>query len=175
MRRRDAQHFGDVVEAFARHVGRQHRARVDAHAEQLLDGRRVLGAVHAVQRDTARLGPARRGCGVEMPLERRDECVGVVGSGPRLAGRRHEPAAQLADDLLEDLGLGGDVGRRHVLERQLAGGFRIVVAVGAKTAEHLDVLRDGLLGRRLPATGEQRGGRGRGGECARHSKVTASH
>ena len=155
VRRRDAQHLGDVVEAFARHVGRQHRARVDAHAEQLLDGRRVLGAVHAMQRDAAGLGPARRGRLVEMALERRDERVRVFGVGPRLAGRRHEAAAQLADDLLEDFGLGGDVGGRHGLERQLAGGFGVVVAVGAEAAERLDVLRDGLLGRRLRAAGEQ--------------------
>ena len=132
--------------------------------EQLLDGRRVLGAVHAMQRDTARLGPARGGRGVEVALERRDESMGVVSGRPRLAGRRHEAAAQLADDLLEDFGLRGDVGGRHVLERQLAGRFCVVVAVGAKAAEHLDVLREGLLGRRLRATGEQRGGRGRCGE-----------
>ena len=184
MRRRHAQHLGDVVEAFARHVGRQHRARVDAHAEQLLDGRRVLGAVHAVQRDTAGLRTARRGRLVEIALERHDQRVGFVGVGTRLAGRRHEAAAQLADDLLEDFGFGGDVRGRHGLERQLARGLGVVVAVGAEAAERLDVLRHGLLGRRLGAAAEHEGSTDEGRPCARHrgaaepahrAHVTASH
>jgi hypothetical protein len=55
--RRYLEHVRDVVESVAREVGRQHRARVDFHAEQIADRGRVLGAIQPMHGLAARRGP----------------------------------------------------------------------------------------------------------------------
>ncbi len=157
MRRCDAQDLGDVVEAITRGVGRQHRARVDLHAEQVVDGRRVLRAVDAVQRHIAGLrAPLARG-GVEIALERRDEFPLRGRIGPRFRRRRHEIATQFANDLFESCRLRGHVLGLQSLEREVAREFGVVVAVLA-VVKDVPVPGDDFDGRRLAATAG-RGGR----------------
>ena len=125
------------------------RARVDAHAEQILDGRRVLGAVQAVQRDAAGLRRRAPRQPRRDALERRDERVDLLGVRVAAAGRRHQLAAQLANDLFPDFrGCAATSAGVTRLERQLAGGLGVVVALGAVVAEHRpNGLRERLLGR----------------------------
>ena len=59
---------------------------------------------------------------------------------PRTAGRRHQIAVQLLDDLLPDLGVLADVGDVDVVERQPAG-FRLFVVAGDAVAVHNRAMR----------------------------------
>jgi hypothetical protein len=72
-RRRDAQRRGDVVEAIDFDLGRQQRLGVELDAQQIVDGRPVLGARHALHRDVtgdrALVASAfwrTRGCAIEL-------------------------------------------------------------------------------------------------------------
>ena len=135
VRRRDAQHVGDVVEAVARHVGGQHR-----RASISTPSRSSTAVAYSVRFSrcsghAAGLGSACRGGRVEIALERRDELVDLGRVRARLAGRRHQVAAQLANDLLPRPPASPRHRRPHVLERQLTGELRVVVAVRAVAVE----------------------------------------
>ncbi len=141
----------DVVEPVLGVVGRQQRRGVDVEREQLLDRVRVLGAIQAVQREVAgrRLG----GGAVEVGLERCDQAVDLRVAGMLAARRRHQPAAQLADDLLPDLGVRADRVRIELVEREARRLLDGVVALVAVLLDQrplpLDVVGQ-LLGRLRP-------------------------
>ena len=156
VRRRYLENVRDVVEAVAREVGRQHRARVDLHAEQIADRGRVLRAIQPMHGLAARRGTALGGGLVEIALERRDELVDLFCVRPRLARRRHQVSAELANHLLPELGLGRDVADLHVLERALARELGVVVAIRAVALEDVPVRRDRLLGRALARAASER-------------------
>jgi hypothetical protein len=59
-RRRHAQHIGDVVEAVARIVARQHRGRVDGEIEQIANRVGVLGPVETMEDGRARIRRCNR-------------------------------------------------------------------------------------------------------------------
>ena len=73
---------------------------------------------------------------VDRALEARDEAVDLLGRRLRLAGRRHEPAAQLHDRGLELLGVLRHLVQRQAFERELARELGGVVALGAVPVEH---------------------------------------
>ena len=100
-RGRNPQCAGVVVEAPADVVGRQQRRGVHLEAQEVAHGAGVLRAVQAAQRRCACVPRRRR---VERALERRGQRVvgGLVR--PRHTRGRHGPGAQLAHDLLPDLG-----------------------------------------------------------------------
>ena len=96
------QHLGVVVEAEARHVAREQGLAVDLQVQEVAHGVDVLGPVQAVRDHAPRVG--RRGAhAVELRLERRHEGVDHRGLGPRASRGRHQPAAELAGHLLEEL------------------------------------------------------------------------
>ena len=99
-RLRHPQQAADVVEAEARVVGREELVRVYLHRQQIPDGVGVLRAIQAMEGGRpariAGLGPGA----VELAFQPGQERLELVGRGARPAGRRHHPAAQLADDLL---------------------------------------------------------------------------
>ena len=85
-------------------------------------------------------------------LEPRDESVlrGLIG--PRPAGRRHQAAAQLADDLLPDLGVAADGGDIEGVEGQVGCLEARVVARHAVAVEDRPLrCRRGTLGLRCGA------------------------
>ena len=135
--RRDSQHAGDVVEAVAGVVGRQQVADVDVETDEVPDDVAVLRAAEPMER----LGPPRPHIGgggpVQLGLEPRAQAVvgGPVRPGPRV--RRHGPRPQLADHLLPDRRLAGDVGQVDGFERQPAGLEPVVVAGDAVPVEQL--------------------------------------
>ena len=101
-------------------VRRQQRADVDVERQQIANGVRVLGAVQAMQRRRAGI-EAPRGRAIERGFERRRERLARRGRRLRRALGRHHAGAQLAHDLLPDLGVAVDgVGIQRV-ERQAAG------------------------------------------------------
>ena len=86
------------------------------------------------------------------------------GGRLRVAGRRHEPAAQLHDRGLELLGVLRDVVERQAFERELARELGGVVAVGAVPVEHGEApLVAALLELRHEHDGRAGGGQGGGG------------
>jgi len=69
------------------------------------------------------------------------ELLDVLLIGSRVAGRRHQASAQLAYRGLEDLRLGGDCVGTDAFEHDVAGGFGLVMTVGAVGLERLPLLR----------------------------------
>ena len=171
IRRRDAQHLRDVVEAFARDIGGQQSARVDLQADQIADRARVLGPVQSMQRDFAGILAVDLRSRIETRLERRDELADVIRAGVRAAGRRHHATAQAAHDAFPFLRMRGDLGRCDALERQLAGALGVAMALGAVLIEDRPLLGEPLL-RRFRATGRDQRQRRR---PEQHHCVRCSH
>ena len=119
-RGRDAEHVGDVVEPGRGVVWRQQRADIDVEREQIANGVRVFGAVQTMQRGRAGIESPRRRS-IERGFERRGERLARRGRRLRRVLGRHHPGAQLADDLLPDLGVAIDGGGAQRVERQAAG------------------------------------------------------
>ena len=100
---------------------------------------------------------------IDRILRPAHELLDVLLIGPRVAGRRHQPSAQLADRGLEDLRFGSDRVGADAFEHDIAGRFGLVMTVGAVALERLPLLgaalrldprvqrveRDGAAGRRL--------------------------
>ena len=85
----------------------------------------VLRAVEPMQRHAARIG-MRRGRLVERALEPGHEAVHARLVGPPRTGRRHHPAAQLANGLLPDVGVRRQSAEVQRVERE-AGRLRALV------------------------------------------------
>ena len=120
-RLRHPQQAADVVEAEARIVGRQEIVRVDLHRQQVADGVAVLGAVQAVEgRRPARIAGGLPGP-VELALEPGQERLELRFVRPRPAGRRHDPAAQLADHLLPPVRVAAHLGEIERVEGEADG------------------------------------------------------
>ena len=156
-RRGDRQHVGVVVEAEARHVARQQRLAVDLEVQQVPDRVDVLQPVQPPRGDPPRVRVGRRGV-VERRFERAGEGVEGPRVGPRPPFRRHLPAAQLADHLLQGRGVAGDVAHVEAVEQQPGGPQPFVVAGHAVAVEQ----RAGRRLRRL-GDGPAAGGGGRRG------------
>ncbi len=168
-RRREALGVGDVVEALTDGVGRQERRDVDVHAEQVVDGAGVLGAVEALERPPAGI---RVGGGmlVHACLERAHEIVERSSRRTLRPGRRHHAGAQLTHDLLDDLRRFLRPHRVEAGERQPSGLGAVAVAGGAVGGDQLALHRgaEGMPGRgRRRLTSRRRGdGRRRHGPLA---------
>ena len=145
-RRRDRQHVGVVVEAEAGHVAGQQRLAVDLQVQQVLHRVDVLQPVQPPRGDPPRVGIGRGGM-VERRLESARERVDGLRGGPRPPLRRHLAAAQLADDLLQRLGVGVDLAHVEPVEHQSRGLEPLVVAGDAVAVEQLP--RRGLGSLRL--------------------------
>ena len=103
-----------------------------------------------------------------------NELRDVFRARMRLARRRHHARAQAADDLLEAVGMRGDLLRRRMLEREPAGLLRVVVAVGAVLVKQAPAARERLIGR-LAAAGEHReSGQGDGQREGSHLRCYAT-
>ncbi len=136
-RRRRRERRRDVREAVNLDFRGQVFLGIDLDVEQRLHGMRVLGAREALRRDVA--GLLRRVL-VDRALEARDEPVDLFGCRLRLAGRRHQPAAQLDDRGLELLGVLRHLVEAEALERDLPGELGGVVALRAVAVEHGEAL-----------------------------------
>ncbi len=137
-RGRDAERRRDVVEAVDLDLVRQVLLRVDLDAEQVLHRRGVLGAVQALHRRVARARLVR--VAVDRGFSPAHELLDVLLIRSRVAGRRHQPAAQLADRGLEHLGLRGDGVGADAFEHDAACCFGLVMTVGAVGLERLPLL-----------------------------------
>src|SRR5581483_9105609 len=73
--RRQLQHAGDVVEAVADFVGRQHRRAIDVEREQVAYGVLIFRPVQTMKRLGASRIWMRRGGSIERSFERRREAV----------------------------------------------------------------------------------------------------
>ena len=106
-RGRGRQRAGVVVEPEALVLGGEEVARVDLERDEVADGVGVLGPVQPVNRRPAGVGRTAR-----LIIYGGLDPGGDGGGGPdvraRGAGGRHRAAAQLAGDLLPDLGLSGN-------------------------------------------------------------------
>ena len=110
--RRDRQHRRHVVEAvLVGVVGGQEGRDVDLDLEQVAHRVAVLGPVQAVERLGAAHPGVEGGGPVEPRLEIRHQGLRVAAVGPGAAGRRHRADPQLADDVLPDRRVAGDVDR----------------------------------------------------------------
>ena len=94
------------------------------------------------------------------------ELLDVLLIGSRVAGRRHQPSAQLPDRGLEDLGFGGDCIRADAFEHDSAGRFRFVMTVGAVALERLPLHRAALRVEPRVQHGERDCADGRGRESS---------
>ena len=127
--RRRHLHVGDVVEVRALGVERQIRGDVHTDAQQILDRRRILGAVQALERPGARLrivGPRL----VEARLEIDDDALEHLGLRAPHAGRWHHARAELADHALGDAGIVGAMGHGGCVESvedEIAASARLAV------------------------------------------------
>ena len=106
--RRDAEHVGVVVEAAARVVGRQHRAR------RRCAGRAGRESALAYSVRFSRCASGRPGIGRRRARRDRATSRGTTRArcaprpeGRGTPGRRHHAAAHLADHLLPDVGVRG--------------------------------------------------------------------
>ena len=104
------QHAGDVVEAVARAVGgqqrRRRRCRAPAYRGWRCGTRRGSGdGTFRCGRDSA----SRAAAASSAVSSYATNASWAASSGRGRAGRRHQSAAQLADDLLPDLGVVADV------------------------------------------------------------------
>jgi hypothetical protein len=113
---RHRQHARDVVEPVRFVVFGQQRGRVDAHAEQILDGVRIFGTVQTMERNAAgiRIARCRR---IQLAFESGGERLDGGRVGPPCTGWRHHPAAQLAQRLLPQIGVLRDVTEVGAVER----------------------------------------------------------
>ena len=133
--RRHPQGVRDVVEAVGGIV-RGQRADVGIDAQQIAHRVAVLRAVHPVQQRATRVGARERGR-IERRLQPRREGVVRGPRRPRATRRGHGAATQLLDDLLPQLGVGGDVLRGNLDRVQSkAGGPQPAVVAGHAIALH---------------------------------------
>jgi hypothetical protein len=104
---------------------------------------------------------------VKVGFEPRYEGVPDVGVGSRLARRRHELAAELADDFLERCSMRFDALGAKALEAHIARIFGVVVTFDAVVVEHRPLF--GCLRRWVAAeaAARQHRERDRGERCER--------
>ncbi len=161
-RGRNAERRGDVVEAVDFYFVRQVLLRVDLDAEQILYRRGVLGAVQALHRRITGAGLVRRM--VDRILGPTHELLDVLLIRSRIAGRWHQPAAQLADRGLEDLRLRSDGVGADAFEHDVTGRFGLVMTVGAVRLERLPFRGAALCLEARVQHGERDGADSRGRE-----------
>src|SRR5690606_7232598 len=118
--RRYLEHVRDVIETIALVVLRQQRIDVDVEREQVGDRVLVFGAVETMQRDLTWIRRFRRRI-VERGLEPRYPFAALLGAGLRISRRRHLRTAELANYVLEHLGLVRHRVERHAVERDVRG------------------------------------------------------
>ena len=116
---------------------------VELDAQQIVDGRSVLGARHALHRHVAGYGAsntagdaATRGA-IELRLHPRHERVDLALIRLAASGRRHQPATQLAHGGFPDVGVILNRVQGQGVERHTSGMDRRAVAPGAVGVERL--------------------------------------
>ena len=124
--RRQGQHVGDVVEAVAGVVRREHRRRVEVHAEQVADGVVILHAVEAADGDAAGIGILRVG-GEDRAFDPLGEAFLFLRRGLGFFLRRHQAGAEIFQRVQPQLAVGKDflVGLKFI-----EGHIALVRAVG---------------------------------------------
>ena len=144
-RRRNLERVGVVVEAAFDVVLGQQNGRVDIESEQVTNGVRVLTSVQPMQRNAARLVLA---ClGVDAILEPGHQLRGGFDVWTRLAGRRHETAAQFTNGGFPCLGIVGDAVGRQLVECAPAGLLGAVVTVEAVVLDDAPFRRVAFMNR----------------------------
>src|SRR5690606_9830104 len=128
-RRRRAQRGRDVREAVDLDLRGEILRRIDVDAEKISYGLRELGPIEPLRRDVTDL--AVLSALVDRPLEPRDQRIDILLR--RLAGARrgHQPAAELRDRRLEDLGVLRDRIRGQALEAQIAREVERIMTIEA--------------------------------------------
>lgn len=126
-RRRYLQRAGDVVETFADIVAGQQRRGIYLDAQQVAHGIGVLGAIQAVDANSPWVGVSSGGL-VERVFQIGSQRVGRIHGRPRRSGRRHHPAAQLADRPLPDQRVLFRMGKIEQIQRQFRGLETLIVA-----------------------------------------------
>ena len=133
--RRHRQHLADVVESFARVVGREVAVGAEFDPEQVANRVGVLGAIEPARGDPPRIR-LHAGVGArELRLEELDQGVDLLGR-PLDVLRRHLASLELAEDDLPPVALGRQ--RLHrVVEAEIEAAFEIerVVALAAGLVE----------------------------------------
>ena len=148
----------------ARIVRGQQLGNVDIEREQVANRVPILGAAQAAQAvDAARMRIAERGP-VELRLQPGHQAVPRRRLRPRPTGGRHHAGAQLAEDLLPELGIGAHSGEIGPVEREAGGPEPVVVAAHAvaldqRGAARASVRAGGLLRRRRRRSGRAGGSR----------------
>ena len=105
---RKPEHVGDVVEAEARIVRRKQGGHIaEIEREQIADRVGVLGAVHPVRRETARIR-MRAGGSIECRLERSGKTVITRRVRSPHTGRRHRTGPKLSDDFFPNVAVLGN-------------------------------------------------------------------
>ena len=161
--RRDRQHRRHVVEAvLVGVVGRQQGRDVDLDLQQVAHRVAVLGPVQTVERFGAAHPGVAGGGPVEPRLKIRHEGPRVAAVRPGPPGGRHRADLQLADHLLPDRRVEGDVRQVGRVEGEPRRAQPLVVADDAVTVEHRPVRRG--VRRRLGARGHGAGGRRQHGD-----------
>ena len=141
-RGRHAQSGRNVVEAVHLDVLRQNVLRIHVHTHQSFHRCGVLGAIQALDRHIARLRTF--GVGVERVLHPGDERIHILLRRLRIARRRHQMSAQLAQGLLPDprvIRRGLEI---QAVQREAADLRARVVAgeaVGVRASRDVDPLR----------------------------------
>src|SRR6185312_69843 len=118
---------GDIIEALDLNVLRENVFFVDVHAEQGFHGCGVLGTVQALDTYVARGRPF--GMRVERRLHPRGERFDFFAGRLGGARRRHEVAAQVAQGLFPNGGVGRGVGEIEFVEGE-SSGFEFGVVAG---------------------------------------------
>ena len=133
-RRGDRQHIGVVVETEARHVAREQLLTVDLESEQILDGADILESIEPPRGHAARVWCLGRRP-VERRLDRGDKALQHrrIRLWPALGW--HLTASQLADDLLQHLGIAVNVRDVDGIERKPCGQPALVVTGDAVLVE----------------------------------------
>src|SRR5690606_19074192 len=131
-------------------VERKEGRRVDVEREQVADRVLVLLTVQPMRRNGPR--PALlRGRFVERALEPCDEARHLVLARALGLRRRHQPAAELADGLLERRGMLGDLVARDAVEREVTRELDLVVTLRAIALDRPPMLLAGFGDRGVAA------------------------
>jgi hypothetical protein len=117
---------GHVVEPVARVIGRKERRDIDVDGQQVADRVAILRAVPAMERlGASGIRPRDRGA-IQLGFEPAREAVRRSPIRAGRSGRRHQAGANLANNLLPDVG--GDVRESEALEHETAGLETLAVA-----------------------------------------------
>ena len=132
-------------------------AALDVEGQKIVHGVGVLAPVEPMRRNRRKRVPTGFRL-VERVLEPRDESHSRLLVRMRLLGRRHQMTAELANGLLERVGVLREVLRVDLLEVEVARVVTRIMTIGAIPTDHLPLLFAGgrnRLAAELGAAGSQ--------------------